>query len=145
MEKTDINTDPAWMMGCENCHKKNEEIGVLKNTLKSDEISMKKLVKRNEELRDDLIKTAWQRDAQQAEITALQARITHCDNCGGSWYDDGLTGRCLICRIKELTEALEKIRLWCEGSTCEICGEKEMKDTDCYDYVKAAIGGQDAK
>lgn len=38
-----------------------------------------------------------------------------------------------------LRSALESIRIWCEGSTCEICGEKKMVDTDCYEYVKKAL------
>jgi hypothetical protein len=42
-------------------------------------------------------------------------------------------------RIKELTEASERIKVWCEGSTCEICGEKEMTDTDCYDIVNSVL------
>lgn len=46
-------------------------------------------------------------------------------------------------RLKKETEklraALQSIKIWCEGSTCEICGKKEMTDTDCYDYVMKAL------
>lgn len=38
-----------------------------------------------------------------------------------------------------LREALENIVLWAKGSTCEICGEKKMTDTDAYDYAKVAL------
>jgi ribosomal protein L32 len=36
-------------------------------------------------------------------------------------------------------EALESIKSWCEASVCEICGEKKMTETDCYDYVCKAL------
>lgn len=40
---------------------------------------------------------------------------------------------------KRLVEALEKIVIWAKGSTCEICGEKEMTDTDAYDIAREAL------
>ena len=41
--------------------------------------------------------------------------------------------------IARLREVLERIKLWCEGSTCEICGVKKMTDTDAYDYVQKEL------
>jgi hypothetical protein len=41
--------------------------------------------------------------------------------------------------IERLRNALESIKLWCQTSTCEICGIKKMIDTDCYDYVMRVI------
>ena len=49
---------------------KDEEIATLKNVILSDERQIKNLVKRNEEMRDDLIKTARDRDIAQQAITA---------------------------------------------------------------------------
>lgn len=34
-----------------------------------------------------------------------------------------------------LEVAINEIKLWCEATCCEICGQKEMIETDCYDYV----------
>ena len=52
----------------------------------------------------------------------------------------------LTAENKRLREVLGNIKLWCEGATCEICGIKEMKDTDCYDYVTEALrGGEKGK
>ena len=40
---------------------------------------------------------------------------------------------------KQLREALENIVIWAKGSTCEICGVKEMVDTDAYDIAREAL------
>jgi uncharacterized Zn finger protein (UPF0148 family) len=32
----------------------------------------------------------------------LEAKAIHCDKCGASWYDDGFTASCPMCRIAEL-------------------------------------------
>ena len=41
-------------------------------------------------------------DSLKEEIEKLERHIIHCDNCGADWYDDGWTGSCPQCRIKEL-------------------------------------------
>jgi hypothetical protein len=48
----------------------------------------------------------------------------------------------LRAKNERLKQCLFDIKLWCEGATCEICGVKEMKDTDCYDYVMKALKGE---
>jgi hypothetical protein len=50
---------------------KDEMIATLKNVILSDERQVKNLVKRNEELRADLIKTAYDRDVFSQRIAAL--------------------------------------------------------------------------
>jgi len=43
----------------------------------------------------------------RAELAGVRARHIHCENCGGSWLDDGLNGGCQCLLIKELREAIE--------------------------------------
>lgn len=54
--------------------------------------------------------------------------------------------KCYERRIKELEaanakykSALENIIIWAKGSTCEMCGVKEMTETDAYDIASEAL------
>jgi hypothetical protein len=84
------------------------------------------------------------KDAEIAEQVRL-AKLLHDDLRGEIAYNQGcyddeagewrLEEQDLRKKIALLIEALISIKVWCEGTTCEICGEKKMTDTDCYDYV----------
>jgi len=41
-----------------------------------------------------------------AEVRRLQGMITHCENCGGDWVDNGLQSRCYCCEVKRLQERI---------------------------------------
>jgi hypothetical protein len=43
-------------------------------------------------------------------MRTMTKHITHCENCGGSWYDDGLTSECPCKTIKSLRNKLENFQ-----------------------------------
>lgn len=56
------------------------------------------------------------------------------------------TNRAVVERMFELKaanakykSALENIIIWAKGSTCEMCGVKEMTETDAYDIASEAL------
>ena len=131
--------------------KKDAEIAALKEHIKGNHSTLDKVCVDTEKEIATLkaeMETHYRVIAEKnKQIAALQAEIIHRQEC----YDDAAGEShleeqdlrkqvaTLQARIKELEGALENIKLWCEGSVCEICGKKEMKDTDCYDYVMQAL------
>ena len=51
---------------------------------------------------------SWDKCKLKARIAELETMIKHCDNCGGSWVDDGINSQCGCYRRLELEAALAK-------------------------------------
>lgn len=46
----------------------------------------------------------------QQSLTALQSRVTHCDPCGASWYDDGNNGTgCPYCALTARDDRISEL------------------------------------
>jgi hypothetical protein len=125
----------------------NTAIRMGRDVAASKDLTIKTTIERYEqrikEMEDKNAGAEIEIDHLEAEIEAVKAsKLVFVpelsDDMKETYLDDNIQ---LHKRIEELTEALEKIKEWCEVCTCEICGEKEMKDTDCYDIAKAATGG----
>lgn len=50
-----------------------------------------------------------QLDAANKRIAKLETGFMHCENCGGSWYDDGLTVGCACVEIGELKSRIAEL------------------------------------
>jgi DNA repair exonuclease SbcCD ATPase subunit len=66
-----------------------EELVVAKNVIKSDESQIKNLIKRNDEMRDDCIRTAEQRDKLADENAKLRELLHKC-LMGGVFFSSAL-------------------------------------------------------
>lgn len=63
----------------------------------------------------------------ERKLTALERKIIHCDNCGGTWYDDGFTACCPKCQLTALVEGVDEnaeriyldVYLWADKETQE--------------------------
>jgi hypothetical protein len=51
---------------------------------------------------------SWKEACEKAE--AELAKVKHCQNCGGSWVDDGIAADCMCIRIKELEAELAEAK-----------------------------------
>ena len=60
--------------------------------------------------------------AELAEAKRRLSQITQCDNCGGSWLDDGINAKCLCYLRAELD--LYKVA---NEELNEICGEQQAE------------------
>jgi uncharacterized Zn finger protein (UPF0148 family) len=72
-----------------------------------------------------LAKDIHKYEQQIAALTTQLARIIHCESCGSSWYDDGLTGSCPICRIAALTAT---IKAQAEYNTLELARIAQLQE-----------------
>ena len=76
-----------------------EELVVAKNVIKSDESQIKNLIKRNDEMRDDCIRTAEQRD-KLADENAKLRELLHKGLMGGVFFASDL--------VDEIKQALKE-------------------------------------
>lgn len=74
-------------------------------------------------------------------IAEKDRRIVHCETCGGSWYDDGLTVECPMCVIAalraELDAARERLRVVEECYQNNI-GNEFLHVYDLWDAIRKA-------
>ena len=111
---------------------KDEQIATLKNVILSDERQIKNLVKRNKEMRDDLIKTARDRDIAQQQIVDLTVDRDRwrdmCEDCNCIKIKERVVGelveknKTLTARIKELEAEANPEREQPESSCRELDG-----------------------
>lgn len=72
------------------------------------------LLTANEELRAEHqaisatnVRLSHENSALRAKVIEYENRIIHCDNCGGTWYDDGWTTVC-PCKIRAELDAMRQ-------------------------------------
>jgi len=112
---------------------KGEQIATLKNVILSDERQIKNLVKRNEEMRNDLIKTAHDRDIAQQQIAALTAQIAEKER----EKDELLTNqrRRMGAEYDDLDAELKRVRIVAAeqiAALTEQLAEKEQQLKEAY-------------
>ena len=46
------------------------------------------------------------------QLESIAKQVIHCETCGGTWYDGGLTSSCPSCRIHTLEKVVEAARVF---------------------------------
>lgn len=105
-----------------NLDKKDAEIASLKSALQNQMFCVGELKGYNAALREELTVTVGVLEQVQVERDGLKQRIGELEALSAKYRT-----------------ALENIIIWAKGSTCEMCGVKEMIDTDAYDIAREAF------
>lgn len=87
------------------------------------EVAFSKLQADNARLRED--------------VDNLRAMHVHCDNCGGSWLDDGINSGCHCMTIKLLREAIQSV--WDDWSGSNNATDPDADGYDTLQKVKSAL------
>lgn len=80
----------------------------------------------------DELKAENERLRQQIAEVKTQATIVFCENCGGSWVDDGFNGGCACHKVQHLKDEVERLRAFVKECANDGCGHGPTGHT-CLD------------
>jgi len=93
--------------------------------LESEKAAAEKEAERLEGLVDAQQKTVDQVGSENLQLEKRVASITHCENCGGDWVDNGLQGECFCKRVAELEGIIEYIEEYVPNIVAEALSRKD--------------------